>query len=82
MDSCVCMIPPLLKPEGCLTDHSCGLAGAAAGAQPPVQPAAASQVCHCQHRHLRGAQVCLGSGRKAAAAGSPHSRGQEGCLGG
>ena len=53
----------------------CPLAGAAAGAHTQVQPAAAPQVPHSQHRHIWGAPLCFCSCMQAATAGRPHTWG-------
>ena len=63
-----------------LSPHLLGVTGTAAGADTQVQPAAASQVPHCQHRHLRGASLCISSGLPPAAARSTHSRRPPCCL--
>ena len=54
--------------------------GAAAGAHTQVQPAAAAQVPHSQHRHLWGAPLCFCSCMQAAAAGSPDTWRPTCCL--
>ena len=54
--------------------------GATVGPQSQVKSVAASQVRHCQHRHLRRAPLCLSSGQQASAAWRTDTRRQARCL--
>lgn len=64
--------------HACSTDRC--LAGSATRTQSSVQPTATSQVCHCEHRYLRRAPLCVSGGQQASAAWSTDARRQACCL--